>query len=238
VVSGKGGVGKTTVAVNLAALAVARGKRVVVVDLDPTGGASYAGGADPIVIAAANQGVHAALAAPQLLDSLVLRTADGWELLTGSALLSRDEPKALTSIPPLIAALGEQADLVVIDCAPGFGLFSRAAALTATDVIVPISLEPLAMQTVPIVLELLDVLEIPRKRVAGFVPNQVDSRLLLAAAQLEELQKLAGSIPVLTAIPRTTAAAVAALAGRAVVTYAPTSTASIAFAKLADVLGM
>ncbi len=240
VVSLKGGSGKSVTVANLGAIAVERGYSTILVDADPTGGLSYALGCDPASIVADGTTLHAALAAGSdraRIEAQLLRTTDGAELLAGTASLLTDEARAKVAIPRLVAVLRAIADVVIIDTPPAFGLLTQAAALAADAIIVPLQLEPLATQTLPLTLELVDALGIARDRLAGIVPSMVVDRLALSRDQLGELESLADGVPILETIPRATLVAAATLAGRPIVAVAPNATASIAFRKLADALG-
>jgi chromosome partitioning protein len=230
IVSGKGGVGKTSIAVALAAIAARHLRRVVLVDSDPVGGATYASGLDPMSIAL---GLSDVLAGKVPADRALVVASESYLVLGATPALVADEPTARRTFPRII--IGLTADLIVIDTPPGFGPFAQAAVEAADDVLVPIIAEPLSVRTAEYVLGLLDGLG-ARKKMRGFVPTLYEPRRVLSGDQLAELGKLGA--PVLEPVPRGVAAAEAVLTGKSVIAYAPRSAPAVALNRLALTLGL
>jgi chromosome partitioning protein len=226
VMSGKGGAGKSTTALALAAIAARYGRRVVLVDLDPIGGATFGAGLDPATLRGTAE-VFAGVPAREVLVTV----ADGFAVLGATPALD-DESKA-DRLPRLLAQLVDF-ELVIIDTPPGFGAFVKAAAAAATEILVPIVAEPMATRTAQYVLGMLDGLGVDRKRVVGFLPTQHEARRVLSRDQLDELAEL--DVPVLAPIPNGVAAAEAPLAGEAVTSYAPRSSVAVAYDALARLI--
>ncbi len=226
IVSGKGGVGKTTTAVALAA-ALAPMRRTVLVDLDPTGGASYASGHDPSVLAdrATSVGAMTEVAMPA-------RTPEGYGLLAGTPDLERRAAVVRQEVERLRAL---QADVVIIDAPPGFGLLPQSAVVVADAILVPLVLEPLAIRTTEHILGLLEGLGASTK-LLGILPTAVEKRRALVADQLHQVQEYGARV--FEPIPRLVAVAESALAGRSILAYAPRSPAATAYRALADVIAL
>lgn len=225
IVSGKGGVGKTTTAVALAA-AFAPKRRTVLIDLDPTGGASYASGHDPSVLADRATAIGAMTELP-----MPARTPEGYGLLAGTPDLERRATLVRQEIERFRTLL--QADVVVIDAPPGFGLLPQAAVLVADAVLVPLLLEPLAIRTTEHILGLFEGLGASAK-LLGILPTGVEKRRALFGDQLLQIQGY--GTRVFEPIPRLVAVAESALAGRSILAYAPRSPASSAYRALAETI--
>ena len=223
VISGKGGSAKTTTSVALAGIFHAADRRVVLIDLDPVGGATDAAGVDPGTLAA---GIVDVLAGTTPAKRAIVTVGEGYGLLGASPRLIGEESRALMTFPRLRTI---DADLVILDLAPGFGRFAQAAAKIADGILVPVLAEPLAVRTVQYVLGMLDGVD-ARANLIGILPTMYEPRRLLSGDQLAELLKLGNVLP---PIPRSVVASEAVLAGRSVVAYAPKSPVSEAYRALA-----
>jgi chromosome partitioning protein len=244
VVSQKGGVGKTTTAINLATALARRGRKTLLVDVDPQGavrhGVGLMGTEHPAGLADVLAGTHE-------LHDVVLATPLPWlrVLLAGSVADSGDheEYHAHVARSPKLGELFDRARrrgyLVVVDTPPGLGAVTRRVLAHSQHVIVPLQCEPLALQTTTQILRavrdasaangglvldgiLLTMLEegnAVSQRVAAYVREQLPRELLFDVA-----------------IPRTMASIDAFAAGQPVVLRAPDDPASRAYTRLAELL--
>ena len=244
VVSQKGGVGKTTTAINLASALARRGRKTLLVDVDPQGavrhGVGLTGAEHPAGLADVLAGTHE-------LQDVVLATPLPWlrVLLAGSVAESGDHESyhAEVSRSPKLGELFTRARnrgyIVVVDTPPGLGAVTRRVLSHSQHVIVPLQCEPLALQTTTQILRairdataanpalvldgiLLTMLEdgnAVSQRVAAYVREQLPAELLFDVA-----------------IPRTMASIDAFAAGQPVVLRAPEDGASLAYIRLAELL--
>ena len=144
VMNEKGGSGKTTTTINLAAVLAERGLRCLVVDLDPQASASLwlGRGREP--------GLYRAIAEKRDLQPYVRQTAvDGIEIIAGSRELAavddlRGRIGIQTAVKRALARLGKRWDIVLIDCPPNLGLLSVNALAAADEVLVPVETHGIA----------------------------------------------------------------------------------------------
>lgn len=228
IASGKGGTGKTTTALALAAAFHARGLVVDLVDLDPQGGATWAAGLD--VNALPPGAGAAAVIEGRPVDAARQTSAEGFGVFAGSADLLRVEGRV--DVHTLRRFGSTAAGVLVIDTPPGVGRFTQAAAALADRIVVPLQAEPAASHTLPHILALLGAVK-ARGKLAGVVLCMVPARALLTSAQRDEVAALA---PILGDVPRSIAVAESVNAGQSVIGYAPKSPAALAYIALADEL--
>lgn len=188
----KGGTGKTTVSLLLAAAAVARGLRVVLVDLDPEGNASFALGLDPTGSAAALLLRREPAATPTGLPGL--------SVFTGGATLG-DQAVRETSPYGLMRRLERYTadfDVAICDCPPQQSMLQRMALIAASAVVLVADAHPLAIRGVQATLSAIEAEradgQVSAQRV-GVVFNRTDSRRLLDRTIPEEAMACFPGIP-------------------------------------------
>lgn len=227
----KGGVGKTTTVVNLAAYAALAGKRTLVIDCDPQGNASSVlapggehetvyGGQDPLPVA----GFETLAVIPGSSDLIAaerrLATTDG-----GRFALKRR-----------LQDLGKGYDLVFVDCPPSLTLLPVNALNAADRVLIPIQCEYFAMEGLSQLVAALDeIREDSNANVAigGIVLTMCDPKLAFARQVAAEIRRHFGSAVFETVIPRDIALAAAPSHGKTIVDYDPLSPGGIAYLALA-----
>ena len=195
IVNQKGGVGKTTVTTGLASAAAARGRRVVVVDLDPQGASSWVLGVDPDTVSAS----AADLFEKQALDRVVTPSTWGDRVMVVPAARRLQDheagkPKRLRSTleqSQVVAA----ADLVVLDCPPSLGNITRSALTAADRALIVVEPSVLGLRGLGAVADLIDDVwdrHHPGLDLAGVVVNRVPAVSAEAERRVEELTRIVG----------------------------------------------
>jgi len=239
IVSGKGGVTKTTTTYALAAALVKLGEEPVMVDLDP--GASLTENAGLIA-----DGTHALdLLNGQPIEGLTSVTNDGIPMVPGTPEMLNTSV-AYEDLIQYAANLRRAAEghLLIIDTAQGLALGATRAAILAADfLIVPMQAEPaIVRRSYPEVLALLRLFRRDERLCASFpidpqlffVMTKFNAKLKLSEQQLGQIAK--DGIQIAAYVPTSVTAAEAYLVGKSVVTYAPKSPVSVGYGNLAHTL--
>jgi chromosome partitioning protein len=238
----KGGVGKTTTAVNLAASLSQHGNRVLVVDLDPQGNASTALDVDHHV---GVDSVYNALVEERPLSDIVVEVGGMPGLYCAPATI--DLAGAEIELVPLVARESrltrsiDQLDMtnfdyVLIDCPPSLGLLTVNALVAAEEVLIPIQCEYYALEGLE---QLLRTLELVRGhlnaklRISTILLTMYDGRTRLATQVAEDVRSHFGDVVLQTIIPRSVRVSEAPSYGQSVITYDPASSGAVAYAEAA-----
>ncbi len=246
----KGGVGKTTSTVNVAAGLAAQGAQVLVIDLDPQGNASTALGVDH---APGTEGIYEVLIGGKPLSEVVhpvpffpsMRVVPATIDLAGAEIelvpvVARELRlrKALDDYLAEQRKLGETLpDYVFIDCPPSLGLLTINALVAATEVFIPIQCEYYALEGLGQLLQNIDMIQKhlnPQLEISAILLTMFDSRTRLAAQVTDEVRGHFNDSVLKTVIPRSVRISEAPSHGQTVLTYDPTSTGTWCYMQAAN----
>jgi chromosome partitioning protein len=241
----KGGVGKTTTAVNLAAALALYGMQVLCIDLDPQGNASTALAIEP---EDRTPGMYEVIIGEASLDSVMtdcprvpgLVVAPAAVDLAGAEVELVNEEGREFKLREALAASERRFDYVIIDCPPALGLLTVNGLSAAREVLIPIQCEYYALEGLGQLLSNVDLIAEhlnPGLHVSAIVLTMYDSRLRLADQVVEEVRNHFGDAVLETPIPRSVRVAEAPSYGTTVVTYDPMSRGAMAYMAAARELG-
>ncbi len=237
IINQKGGVGKTTTAVNLGAYLVKNGKSVLIVDIDPQGNATSGLGIDKNSI---QNTIYDVLLAKTPVEHAIIDTNSGLAIVPANPNLANAEIELVEKADresQLKRALANVTyDYVLIDCPPALSLLTINSLTASTGVIIPVQAEYYALEGLS---QLLDVIQRVRKslnpqlELLGVVVTMYDSRTTLADNVLAELKKHFGDKLCNTIIPRNVRLAEAPSFGKTVVEHDKWSKGARAYKQLA-----
>ena len=242
----KGGVGKTTTTINLGAALAERGRRVLLVDMDPQGAVSVGLGLNPLAL---ERTVYDLLLDPKADPGAVLQTTkiERVELLPSNIDLAAAEVLLVgevareQALARVLDPLRPHYDVLLVDCPPSLGLLTVNALTAADAVLVPLECEYFALRGVALLMETIEKIRErlnPDLELLGILATMYDHRTVHGREVLARVEDAFGRQVFRTVISKTIRFAEAPVAGESILSYAGSSNGAAAYRELAkEVLG-
>jgi len=221
----KGGVGKTTTGINLAASLVKTRRRVLLIDLDPQGNATMGSGVNK---EAANVSTYEVLLGFEPIENAIVQTEGGYDLVPSNSRLSGAEIELIEldrrerRLRTALEMIAGRYDYVLIDCPPALNLLTLNAMVAAQAVLIPMQCEYYALEGLTALVNTIDKIRStlnPHLRIEGLLRTMFDPRNNLDNEVSAQLKEHFGDRLYRTVIPRNVRLAEAPSHGKPVIAY-------------------
>jgi chromosome partitioning protein len=239
----KGGCGKTTTAVSLAAAFAEKGMRTLIIDFDPQGHATLGLGQNPESF---DKTIYNCLTGAKIPISKVIvnSSVEGLALAPTNILLSGAEAelagafKKETILSEQLGTISDKYEICVIDCPPSVGLLTLNALVAASDVVVPVQVNYYAIEGLKQLFETAEIIKVHfypcEVNILGLLLTFVEERLIFSRQIQQQMRDYFGDLVFDTVIHRSVKLAEAPSAGQSVLTYAADSRSAAEYRALAD----
>ena len=240
IVNQKGGVGKTTTAMNLSAALSEMGKFVLLVDMDPQGNATSGLG---IAHRELEFGLYEALAKQKRLHDIIhntghdgLRVAPATANLAGANVELVDIERREHQLADLLAEVSHAYDYIIIDCPPSLGLLTINSLVAADEILIPVQAEYYALEGLGQLIKTIELIQAnikPELTILGAVITMFDKRTRLSEDVMNELYQYFPNTVFRSVVPRTVRLAEAPSFGQSIFHYEPNGKGARAYERLA-----
>ena len=238
----KGGVGKTTTAINLSSALTKFGRKVLLLDMDPQGNAGYGVGVDS---ASAQKTMLGVLRKEYPAKEAIVPTSFGkLDMIPSNLTLASLEASLFQNpvefpfllLKDALSEVAQEYDYVIIDCPPSLGLLSLNALSFSDSVLIPVQCEYFAMEALAAILSTISQVQKsdnPNLKIEGFLLTMYDARTQLGTEIASEVRKLFKENTFLVSIPRNQSVAESQARQLPVTSFRPTSSGAHAYFSLA-----
>jgi chromosome partitioning protein len=239
----KGGCGKTTTAVNLAATFAEKGSRTLIIDLDPQGHTTLGLGHNPEKL---DKTIYNSITNAQIpiFKVLVGTGIDGLHLAPSNILLSGAElelaeaPEKELVLSKQIRLISNEFEICVIDCPPSVGLLTLNALVASTDVVVPVQVNYYAIEGLKQLFETANIIRAHfypcEVKILGLLLTFVEDRVIFSRQIEQQMREFFGNLVFETVIHKSVKLAEAPSASQSILTYAPAGRSAAEYRALAD----